>query len=96
MVNGELFNITGYDINASANSDFGATVVLNNNSTHFLVAQVDMQGDDIDAQGKRTTLYNTTARLIGSFEYRGEHDVKAAYALALHLMTTDALEHTGN
>jgi len=55
---GDLFNITGYDIVASLQCDHGSVLVLNNNADHYLVAETETGGDDLDAQGKHTVLYN--------------------------------------
>lgn len=81
MLIGETFSTSGYDVVASAqhHETGAAIVVLNNNSTHYLVAERPVEpGDD-------------TARLLGSFAYRDPDFCWPAYRDALTAMAHRAL-----
>jgi hypothetical protein len=90
---GDLFNITGYDIVATAACDHGQVLVLNNNSSHYLVAESDCAGEDLAADGMHTVQRHPQARLVGSWQYGGPgaDDAQWCYRRALQQMTEAAL-----
>jgi hypothetical protein len=88
-------DITGYDIVATANCDHGAVLVLNNNSSHYLVAESDAAGEGFAADGMHTVQRHPRATLVASFAY-GPRDSRAAYLLALADMVARAAEHTSD
>jgi len=84
--------LQGYDVVASALCDHGHVVVLNNNSSHFLVVQTDAAVATVD-QGK-ATLCLTTGRLIASFNY--DTNWLPAFKSALDAMVENAMTHTSD
>jgi len=78
---GTIFDVGRYDVVASAQyaETSGWVVVLNNNSTHYLVA-TKFSEEAPDGQ------------LEGSYQYLGDHDVRNAYRFALHHMARLAME----
>lgn len=81
---GERFDIHGYDIVARATHDAGEVLVLNNNSTHYLVGVVNFPDD--------ATSDHAQARLAGSFRY--SLDFVPAYQSALMRMVSEAVRLT--
>lgn len=84
--NGEVFDLTGYDLVASAQVAEGGgppereeVVVVNNNHNYYLVAFRERDGE--------------TGRLIASFRYGDSVDVEEAYEAALQLMARTAVEN---
>lgn len=77
---GTKFNATGYDVIAQAISKCGEFryYVLNNNSSHYLVAREDL----------RATTDEMTVELLGSWDYSklDESEVDGVYLLALSNM----------
>lgn len=82
MEHGDTFRTDGYDVVAHAQvceggGPVGEVVVLNNNSTHYLVGVRMGDGDEL-------------ATLVGAYAY-GEFDVEAAYRRALECMVAEAM-----
>lgn len=84
---GDMLHLEGYDLTAKAGCDYGEVLVLNNNSTHLLVVEVDF--DQARPDGSLTG----TGRLVASFRY-GQNGLnpRAAYAAALQAASAHALE----
>jgi hypothetical protein len=96
-------DIKGYDVLAMAACDYGHVMVLNNNSTHYLVVEATTEGGaDID-NNKIQIHVDTDARLVESFCYDTVADDRAryssareAYRAALQLMGNHVIVHTAD
>ena len=76
----QMFNMVGYDIMATLDAmDGSKVVVLNNNSTHFLVAE--QAQDDFEL----STRLNSMGRFEESVRYNEEKQVAPAYREALNI-----------
>jgi hypothetical protein len=82
---GDAFKLAGYAREAEAMSLDGFTqfVVLNNNSTHYLVAKVDMTCERFNEN-------NVTGELVASTQYTDNSSAVAAYIVSLVLMAKRA------
>lgn len=80
---GDTFDLTGYELLGHAATDFGQVVLLSNNSSHYLVASVQV------CAGERATV----GTLRAAFEtLDGKGTLTSAYAKALREMTRLALD----
>lgn len=96
MTTNNFISIVGYDVIASAVCDFGAVLILNNNSTHYMVVETEVGGQDgPDHFGRLITQFNPTARVVATFPY-GAPQVNAftAYRQALAAMAEVVLGHS--
>jgi hypothetical protein len=90
---GDMFVMVGYDIVATACCDVGQVLVLNNNSSHFLVVESDTGGEDFGADGMHKVYRNVNVRLHESFAYGGiNDDCEIAHTKALRSMVDHAIK----
>ena len=97
MTTNSMIDLRGYDVVASALCDLGAVLVLNNNSTHFLVVETESGGESVEPElggVRHTVFYNSRGRVVASFAYGGRVSARSAFSDAARRMVERAVECT--